>query len=358
MFKNKIFNYFFLEFFKIFLLITFSLSVLIWMTQAARLLELITEFGNPISVYIKYLFAIYPKILSNIFLLCFTISMFFLFTSLESSKELQIYWLSGISKNKVINASLKLSIIAMVLYFFLVIFFAPWSSLQGRYVLGKSEFSIINSLVKQNNFNSPLKDLTIYVSKNDQKGNLNDVFIYEKKRTIIAKKGQILSLGDNFFLQLYDGISQEKNNSKINIVKFKETIFDFSKYKIKNTDYPKFSERDILWLIKRMNGREDEPYIKKNQIEEIRQEINKRLINPFFILIITVLSCFLIKRNNEKFSNKKFKFIIYLVTIFFLILNQILLGLSGTKIFYSFFYLFIIFFIFTSLLIYLRKNLG
>ena len=124
--------------------------------------------------------------------------MFFLFTSLESSKELQIYWLSGISKNKVINASLKLSIIAMVLYFFLVIFFAPWSSLQGRYVLGKSEFSIINSLVKQNNFNSPLKDLTIYVSKNDQKGNLNDVFIYEKKRTIIAKKGQILSLGDNF----------------------------------------------------------------------------------------------------------------------------------------------------------------
>jgi len=67
MFKNKIFNYFFLEFFKIFLLITLSLSILIWMTQAARLLELITEYGNPISVYIKYILSIYPKILRNIF---------------------------------------------------------------------------------------------------------------------------------------------------------------------------------------------------------------------------------------------------------------------------------------------------
>ena len=152
MFKNKIFNYFLSEFFKVFLLITLSLSILIWVTQAARLLELITELGNPISVYIKYLLAIYPKILSNIFLFCFTISMFFLFSNLESTNELQIYWLSGISKNEIIHACIKLSVSTMIIYFFLVIFFAPWSSLQGRNVLSNSEFSVINSLLKQNNF--------------------------------------------------------------------------------------------------------------------------------------------------------------------------------------------------------------
>lgn len=357
MFKNKIFNYFFLEFFKIFLLITLSLSILIWMTQAARLLELITEFGNPISVYIKYLLSIYPKILSNIFLLCFTISLFFLFTNLESSKELQIYWLSGISKKKIVDACLKLSISIMALYFFLIIFFAPWSSLQGRYILGNSEFSIINSLVKQNNFNTPLKDLTIYVSKNDQRGNLDNVFIYENQRTIIAKKGQILSVEDNFFLQLFDGISQEKNNDKINTVKFKKTIFDFSKYKIKNTNYPKFTERDIFWLLKRINGLKEESYIKKPQIKEIRQEVNKRLINPFFILIISVISCFLLKKDNQNITDKKYKFIIYFFTIILLILNQIMLGLSGLKVYYSAIYFLIILITFVSLLYYLKKNL-
>ena len=357
MFKNKIFNYFLSEFFKVFLLITLSLSILIWVTQAARLLELITELGNPISVYIKYLLAIYPKILSNIFLFCFTISMFFLFSNLESTNELQIYWLSGISKNEIIHACIKLSVSTMIIYFFLVIFFAPWSSLQGRNVLSNSEFSVINSLLKQNNFNSPLKELTIYVRKNDQRGNLDNIFIYEKNRTIIAESGRILSLNNKFFLELYDGISQEKSNQNINTVKFKKTTFDFGKYKIKNTNYPKFSERDILWLLKRINGKEDEPYIKQDQIEEIRQEVNKRLISPFFILIICILSCFLIKKNNQNMSDKKYKFMIYLFTIILLIFNQILLGLSGLKIYYSTIYLFIIFLIFTTLLIYLKKSL-
>jgi len=357
MFKNKIFNYFFIEFFKIFLLITLSLSILIWMTQAARLLELITEYGNPISVYIKYILSIYPKILSNIFLLCFTISLFFLFTNLESSRELQIYWLSGISKKKIVDACLKLSIFVMIIYYFLIIFFAPWSSLQGRYILGNSEFSIINSLVKQNNFNTPLKDLTIYVNKNDQRGNISGVFIYENDRTIIANKGRILSVEDNFYLQLFDGISQEKNNNKIDIVKFKKTNFDFSKYKIKNTNYPKFTERDIFWLLKRINGLKEESYLKKTQIREIRQEINKRLINPFFVLIISVITCFLLKKNNENRNNKKYKFIIYLVTIALLIINQIMLVLSGLRIYYSAVYLSVILIIFTILLLYLRKKL-
>ena len=357
MFKNKIFNYFFLEFFKIFLLITLSLSILIWMTQAARLLELITEYGNPISVYIKYTLSIYPKILSNIFLLCFTISLFFLFANLESSKELQIYWLSGISKKKIIDVCLKFSIGIMFIYFFLVIFFAPWSSLQGRYILGNSEFSIINSIVKQNNFNTPLKDLTIYVSKNDQKGNLENVFIYENERTIIAKKGEILSIEDNFFLQLFDGISQEKNNDKINIVKFKKTIFDFSKYKIKNINYPKFTERNIFWLLKRINGLKEEAYIKKPQIQEIRQEINKRLINPLFVLIISVLSCLLLKKDNQNISDKKYKSLIYIFAIILLILNQVMLNMSGLKIYYSAVYFSIILITFTTLLIYLKKTL-
>ena len=100
MLKNKIFQYFFIEFFKIFLIISLSFSLLIWFTQAARLLELITEFGNPIGTYVKYMLFSYPKIFQNTFLLNFIISMFFLFTKFENSNEIGIYWLSGISKKK------------------------------------------------------------------------------------------------------------------------------------------------------------------------------------------------------------------------------------------------------------------
>ena len=69
MFKNKIYKYYFYEFINIFVLISLSLSILIWMTQAARLLELITEYGNSVPIYIKYVLFMYPKILDNIFLI-------------------------------------------------------------------------------------------------------------------------------------------------------------------------------------------------------------------------------------------------------------------------------------------------
>jgi lipopolysaccharide export system permease protein len=332
MVKHKIFKYFFIEFVKIFLLISLSLSTLIWMTQAARLLELITEFGNPISVYIKYVMLIYPKVYENIFILCFAISMFFLVSKLNESNELNIYWLSGISKQRIINFSLKIGMIMVVLYIFMSAFLTPWTLSKSRMILAQSKFSLINSLVKENNFNSPLNNLTIYVNKNDNKGNLSNVFIYEKTRTIIAKKGEVLSNNEGSYLKLYDGITHEKNNENINVINFESTIFDFSKYQMRNIKTLKFSERSTKWLYLNRNSN-------NTKIIEIREEFNKRLIKPFFLLLICLVCCFLFYSNSEKFNIKKLRTAIYVFTIFLIIINQIILGKSGDKIIYSHFYL-------------------
>jgi len=335
MVKHKIFKYFFLEFLKLFLLISLSLSILIWMTQAARLLELITEFGNPVSIYIKYIFLIYPKVYENIFILCFAITMFFLVSKLEDSNELNIFWLSGISKHSIINFLVKIGILMIVVYILISAFITPWTLGKSRMILAQSKFSLINSLVKENNFNSPLSGLTIYVNKNDNKGNLKNVFIYEKTRTIIAKTGEVLSNNEGSYLKLYNGIMHEKNNDNINVINFDNTIFDFSKYQMQNVTHPKFSERSTKWLYINRNSN-------FNKVNELREEFNKRLIKPFFLLLICLVSCFLLYSNSEKINLKKLRPTIYITSIFLIIINQIILGKSGDKIVYAYFYLGII----------------
>lgn len=350
MLKNKIFQYFFLEFFKIFLLISLSFSLLIWFTQAARLLELITEFGNPVNVYFKYLLFSYPKILKNLFLLNFIISMFFLFAKLNDAKEFGIYWLSGISKFQIYSLCMSIGIVVLLMHLILSIFIAPWSSHQGRLVLGESKFTLINALVKEKNFNSPLRGLTIYVENNDKKGNLNGIFIYEKSRIITAQKGRVLTDGENSYLELFNGTTQEKNNNKINFINFNSTIFDFSKYQLKNIKTPKFSERQIGWLYKRL---EDKQLSTVKRID-LRVEINSRLIKPFLILIISTLICFLLFTNEDKINQKKLRIVIYMLSVALLIINQIILNLSGKNISYTFFYVYslIFFFIFTNYILY------
>jgi len=348
MFKNKIFKHFFLEYFKIFLVVTLSLSILIWVTQAARLLELITEYGNPPKIYIKYILLGYPKVLDNIFLFCFVISMFFTLNKLKSSKELSIYWLSGISKDIIISLIIKISFLAIIINILISAFIAPMSSNYGRTILSNSKFSLVNSLVKENNFNSPLKGLTIYVQKNDKIGNLSGVFIYEKNRTIIAKRGEVLSDKESYFLKLYDGVTYEKATKNINTIKFENTIFDFSNYQLQNTTYPKFTERSNIWLIEKIKSK-DTIY----KINEIREELNKRLIKPFFILVLCIISSFLLCSQ----LNLNKKNLIYLSSVILLVLNQIMLNLSGQKIIYSYFYFLLIFFTFLILYYFLKNSL-
>tara|TARA_B100000886_G_scaffold34695_2_gene21645 strand:+ start:9260 stop:10336 length:1077 start_codon:yes stop_codon:yes gene_type:complete len=345
MVKNKIFQYFFKEFFKLFLIISLSFSLLIWFTQAARLLELITEFGNPIQTYMKYLLFNYPKILDNTLLLSFIITLFFLYTKLQNEKEIDIYWLSGVSKITMYKISLLIGLIVLIFNIVLSNFLAPWSSYQGRMVLGKSKFTLLNALVKEKNFNSPLSGLTIYVESNDQKGNLKGIFIYDKLRSITAQTGKVLSDGNNSFLELYNGTTQEIAGNKINFINFNSTVFDFSKYQLKHTSYPKFNERNFNWLIKNLSNKS----IPNERKQEIREEINSRILKPFLIIIITCLISFSLYSNDEKFNLKKLKIFIYILSIALLILNQILLGISGKNLNYTFGYAFFLIIFFLSI---------
>jgi len=335
MIKNKIFQYFFIEFFKIFLLISLSFSLLIWFTQAARLLELITEYGNSISIYIKYMIYSYPKILQNTFLINFVVSMFFFFAKLEDSSELKIYWLSGISKKQIYISCVSISLVLFILYVFLSIFLSPWSSYQGRVELGNSKFSLINSLIKEKNFNSPLKGLTIYVESNDKRGNLENVFIYEKTRTIIAKRGRVLSDEQKSYLELIGGTTQENINDKISVVNFDKTIFDFSKYQLRNVGYPKFKERSINWLIAKLKDKTTEIERKK----EIREEINSRILKPFLLMLLMTIVSFNLFSNNEKINLKKLRFFIFFICIFLIIINEIAIGISGKNFYFTLIYI-------------------
>ena len=137
-------------------------------------------------------------------------------------------------------------------------------------------------------------------------------------------------------------VLSRKNNEKINVINFNSTIFDFSKYQLRNTSYPKFTERQINWLFERLKNTQISI---KNRID-LRVELTSRLINPFLILIISTLICFLLFTNNDKINLKNLKIIIYILSISLLITNQIMLNLSGKNINYTMIYIFSLVFLF------------
>ena len=329
--KNKLGYYFIQEFLKNYLSILLAFGLIIWITQAVRLLDLIGEEGNSIKTYFLYIFSIMPKVFSKISLIIFFISLFITISKFEEHNELRALWFSGLEKKIFINYLVKSSLILMLILVIIRCFVVPYFSNYSRYLLISTGVGAIGPLLKQNNFNNPLKKITIYVGKKNQINELEDIILFEDnadiKKTIIAKSGAIINDNNKNLLVLVDGsIQEERKDKKISILDFDKTTLDLSQYNKKTVNYYKFNEVFFFELIKRYND--------KNELQRanVVLELNNRIIMPLFIPSLVLLASLLIITNKQDTNNNLQKIIIFAYGITIVIISEILLNLSSKNV--------------------------
>ena len=326
--KNKLGYYFIREFLKNYLSILFAFGLIIWITQAVRLLDLISEDGNSISIYFLYILSTLPKIISRIFIIVFFISLIVTISRFENFNELRAIWFSGLDKKKFINYLVKYSILLTLLIILIRLFVVPYFSNYSRYLLLNSEVGSIAPLIKQNNFNNPLKELTVYVGKKNQINEIEEIVLFEdneeKTKTIVAKSGVIVKENNKNLLVLVDGSIQEKNkNGKISILDFDKITLDLNQYNKKTGDHYKFNEMFSFELIQKLINESD---IRK---KDIINELSYRVIIPLFIPSLVILGFCLIAIHKELINSNLIKIIIFLAGIFIIFTGEILLNLSS-----------------------------
>ncbi len=106
--KNKLGYYFAQEFLKNYLSILLAFGLIIWITQAVRLLDLIGEEGNSITTYFLYILSILPKFFSRISIIIFFISFVVTISKFEEHNELRALWFSGLEKKKIYKLFIKI----------------------------------------------------------------------------------------------------------------------------------------------------------------------------------------------------------------------------------------------------------
>jgi lipopolysaccharide export system permease protein len=332
--KNKLAYYFIQEFLKNYISILFAFGLIIWISQAVRLLDLISEDGNSISTYFLYILSILPKIISRILIIIFFISLLVTISRFENHNELRAIWFSGLDKKIFINYLVKYSILLTFLIILIRLFIVPYFSNYSRYLLLNSEVGTIAPLIKQNNFNNPLKELTVYVGKKNQINEIEEIILFEnneeKTKTIVAKSGVIINENNKNLLVLIDGSIQEKNkNGKISILDFDKITLDLKQYNKKAGDYYKFHESFTFDLIQRLKDENNsEAKIHK---QDIINELSYRIVIPLFIPSLVILGFCLIAVNKELINSNLVKITVFLTGIFIILIGEILLNLS-TKI--------------------------
>ena len=147
--------------------------------------------------------------------------------------------------------------------------------------------------------------------------------------TIIAKNGIV----EEKKMILFNGqiITSNKKTLKDNIIKFEQLNIDLKNLNTGTIKQPKLQETPTYDLIKCMLGYNDEGILNcaESAKEEITTVLNRRMILPFYIPIISLVCSFLLIKNKSKKSFFLNKYSIFILSFFILLYAELIIRFTG-----------------------------
>ncbi len=356
------------DIFSFFLLSSLAITLIIWVIQGVNLLDIVSEDGYAIQVYFSYSILTIPKIFSKLLIFTYFLTLFIILNRYEENNEILVFWTNGIKKISFINFIAKLSIIFVLLQLFLSTIVVPYSQNLAQEYLKNSSIEFFPKLIQEKKFTNLMNNLTIFADQYDINGVLKGIYIKEKindseYKIIIASEGNLIKSKNGYNFKLYDGkITNIDSKGNFNLG-FKETVYELSTLGSKTRKEKKLSETSSLFLFDCLENfldfRKDTKIRCGNEnsflIKDIYEEFFQRIIQPIYIIILSLLSSSIILKSKIKFLPsyyKSFLFILGFSIIIFSELSYKFVGYSNlTELIFIFLpIIFIIFFYFIILI--------
>ena len=340
--KKIIFRKLLLDCITFFFLALFGISLIIWVFQAVNFLDIMIEDGRNYNVYLNYTLLNFPKIISRILPFALFISFSYTFIKYEANNELIIFWNHGVTKVSIVNFFFWISILIMLLQILLMAIIVPKSQEMARSKLRSSNVDYFEGLIKPKKFNDTVKGLTIFAEGKNENGELKNIYIkknnYEKGFQITyAKKGVFETRGNKKVLVLYDGQTLNQNKNKV-------TNFDFSKsdfglgnmdsHLVKHKKMQELSTVSLIRCVKSIIEKKNYNIINCDQTNPINiyKALFKRLINPFYLPVLILISLLFILTSKENLQYSKHKYLIFMLGLGLIILSESSLGYISNNI--------------------------
>ena len=326
-----------------FLIVLLSIASIVWVIQAVNFLDFVSEDGHGFQVYFYYTMLNFPKIVSAILPFIFFLSLFYLISKYEDKNELLIYWTNGITKESFTKNVISLSLIYFIVQILLTTVIVPKCQNLARTFIKTSTIDFFPSLLKEKKFIDTVENLTIFIEKKNDEGEMFNIFLKDKVDTtksqiIYAKKGNLENLNNKNFLVLNSGKIINIEDKKIIALDFEETKINLSKYRTKSTTWPKIQEHKTFTLIGCViNTLSQKKIIKENFYlrcnpqfyYEVVQELLKRIYLPIYLPIISLIACFLILKSKESYNYIRLKFILFSFGILIIVFSQLTIRASS-----------------------------
>ena len=277
------------------LFVALTLSVIIFLTQSLKFLELVIESGASSGVFWQLTFLALPRFFEFILPVAVMVAVVFVYSRMISDSEVVVLRASGYSALELARPALLFALFVTVLLMAITMWVGPKSvsKLQDMRQTIKSQFSML--FFKEGVFNQIGKGLTVYIREKDGQGVLRGIVIHDSRAknpvpsTVIARQGMLVGKDGGFEVLVQEGSRQEYDSKKqiLNRLNFDRYTIDLPNSEEVTQRWVEPDERTIWELMSPdLSDQNDVRYL-----DSLRLEIHKRFISPFLALTYALLGC-------------------------------------------------------------------
>ena len=275
------------------ILVTLSLTYIIWLTQSLGFVELIINKGLSLNIWFKLTFLLLPSFLIIIFPISLFITIIFYYNKMINDRELIVAKAAGVSDWEISIPAIMLGLILTISCLILTLFISPHSIKSFKELQWSIKSDVSHIILKEGTFNQIGKGLTVYVEQHLDEGGLGGILVHDKRDkvksiTFMAEAGKVVENEGKPKVILIRGNRQElsRGGGDLSILYFDEYLLDIGLNKFNvGTRFTDNRERPTSELFKMV----DKNNYKNRQVREMRVEGHQRFTNPILNLTLALI---------------------------------------------------------------------
>ena len=274
-------------------LVTISLTGIIWLSQSLRFVEMIINGSVTGGMFLYLTMLLLPNFLSIILPVALFTVVLFTYSKLVTDRELVVMRASGMSQFALAKPALIIALLVVVAGYTLNIFLVPQSYRMFRELQWDIRYSYSHVLLQEGAFNTVSKNVTVYVRERAKDGQLHGILVHderndEKPSTVMASRGALVESGGSSRVIMFEGNRQErdKKTNKFSILYFDRYTIELDGSKDQSPiRYREPRERTLAELFEI----DSDEIINERDYGKFVVEAHKRLIWPVFAACFTLI---------------------------------------------------------------------
>jgi lipopolysaccharide export system permease protein len=273
-----------------FLLITFSLTCIVWLMRALRFVDYIVNRGLSIGSFLYLTLLLLPSLLGFIAPAALFVAVLFSYHKLTMDSEMVVLRSAGLSRWQILRPALYFAGVVMLFGYVISLYLLPLSYRQFKDLQTYVRDNYASLLLQEEVFNTPVEGLTVFIAKREEDGTLKNILVHDgripsRPVTMMAEDAQLVQTpgGPRFYLRQGNRQEIDYENNRVSFLDFESYTLDISFYTKAAGDRTRDSKE--LFFSELMTEDKIDENRRKQLLAEMHERLSWPLTTPVLVLI-------------------------------------------------------------------------